>query len=136
MSNDLVRGVGLGLLLAVVLNVLLYAGGRALGVAFMAAQPGATGFERVELIWVVAASILAALAGGVVAWLLGNERARGLTTFGWLALVVGLLSLLVPYRLAQDSGSFVLLGLMHVAAALAIVYGLAHFYWRCEVCVG
>lgn len=134
MSNNLARGVGLGLLLAVGLNLLIYAGGSVLGVTFMATQPGATGFERVELIGVIVVSVVAALAGGAVAWLLGSERARGLTIFGWLALAVGLLSLLAPYRGARDSGSFVFLGLMHVAAALAIVYGLAHFYWRCETC--
>ena len=134
MTNNLVRGVGLGIGLTVVLNVLIYGLGRALTVSYLVARPGAAGFQTIGLGMVIGVSVVAALAGGLLAWFWGLDRDRSLTTFGWIAAVVALLSLLGPYSMARDSGSFVFLGLMHIGTALAIVYSLAHFSWRGKAC--
>jgi hypothetical protein len=57
-----------------------------------------------------------------------------LNLFMWLAGILALLSLIMPYTMARSTGTFAALGLMHVGSGLAIVYALVNYFQRCQTC--
>lgn len=132
MTNRIVTGISLALVLAVLLNIGIYLISQQLNVLYAVSLGGAP--TTVSLTMIMVASAVAALLAGVGVWILDRLTTRPLHWFVWFAAGIALLSLLVPYQLALDSGSFAALGLAHVAASLAIVFGIAIQVEQCETC--
>lgn len=134
MENDIVKGTTLAVVLALVLNLLLFLIGNRLGVSYLAQQPGAAGWQPVGLGMVVAASVVTAVAAGIGLWLLTRFMDNPLTVFMWIAGILALLSLFMPYTMTRDTGTFATLGLMHVGSGLAIVFSLVNYFQRRTAC--
>ncbi|MCB9421288.1 MAG: hypothetical protein H6667_15910 [Ardenticatenaceae bacterium] len=129
MRNDVVKGTILAAVLALVLNLIIYFVGASRGVSYLTQQPGTVGSGMV-----IVASLVTAVAAGIGLWLLARFMKNPLNLFMWLAGILALLSLLLPYAMAHDTGTFVALGLMHVSSGLAIVYALVNYFQRCPTC--
>ena len=134
MRNNIVKGTMLAVVLAVVLNLIIYVVGNSRGVSYLAQQPGMAGWQPVGLGMVVIASLVTAVAAGIVLWLLARFMENPLNLFMWLAGILALLSLIMPYTMTRDTGTFATLGLMHVGSGLAIVYALVNYFQRCQTC--
>lgn len=132
MTNRIVQGTILALVLALVLNFLIYFLSRNLGVTHLAKMGDSV--TTVGAGNIIFATLVAIIGAAAVLWLLGRFSGNPLYTFLWVAAIVALLSLLLPYTQAIGLGSFASLGLMHVATALAATAGLALFLHRCENC--
>jgi len=57
-----------------------------------------------------------------------------LNLFMWLAGILALLSLIMPYTMTRDTATFAALGLMHVGSGLAIVFALVNYYQHRQTC--
>lgn len=131
MGSTLVRGTILGLVLALLLNFLIFFSGNQLGVPFQVTQPTP---QTITAMPIIIATLVPAIAAGILLWLLTKATQQPATPFLWIAIIVALLSLIPVYTGTRDIGSFAMLGLMHVASALAIAFSLVIFYQRCEAC--
>lgn len=134
MGNDILKGTVLAVALALVLNVLIYVVGNSLGVSFLAQPPNAAGWQPVSMGMVVVASVVTAVAAGIGLWLLARFMDNPLTLFMWIAGILALLSLISPYTMTRDTGTFATLGLMHVASGLAIVFSLVNYFQHRTAC--
>jgi hypothetical protein len=134
MENDIVKGTILAVVLALVLNLVLFVIGKGLGVSFLAQQAGAADWQPVRLGMVIAASVVTAVAAGIGLWLFTRFMDNPLTVFMWIAGILALLSLSMPYTMTRDTGTFATLGLMHVGSGLAIVFSLVNFFQRRTAC--
>lgn len=134
MRSNVVRGTSLAVVLAVVLNLIIYVVGSSRGVSFLTQPPGAADWQPVSMGMVVVVSVGTAVAAGLVLWLLARFMDSPLNLFMWLAGILALLSLIMPYTMTRSTGTFAALGLMHVGSGLAIVYALVNHFQRCQTC--
>lgn len=134
MRNKVVTGTILAAVLAVVLNLIIYVVGNSQGVSYLTQQPGTAVWQPVGMGMVIVASLVTAVAAGIGLWLLARFMNNPLNLFMWLAGILALLSLIMPFTMARDTGTFTALGLMHVGSALAIVYALVNYFQRCPTC--
>lgn len=134
MDNDILKGTTLAVVLALVLNWLIYVVGNSLGVSFLAQQPNTATWQPVSLGMVAMASVVTAVAAGIGLWLLARFMDNPLTLFMWIAGILALLSLIGPYTMTRDTGTFTALGLMHVASGLAILFSLVNYFQRRTAC--
>lgn len=134
MGNDIFKGTILAVVLAVVLNLIIYVVGNSLGVSFLAQPPGAADWQTVNGAMVVGASVVTAVAAGIGLWLLARFSNNPLNLFMWLAGILALLSLIMPYTMTRDTATFAALGLMHVGSGLAIVFALVNYYQHRQTC--
>ncbi len=134
MIGDTVKGTVYALLIAVVLNSVIYAIGRSLGVSFLVGQAGSGGWQEVPLGTVVVVSLIATLLAGAGVGIIGRFSDKALTSVMWLTAGLTLISLLIPLTQARDTASFAALGLMHVVVGLALLYGLVNLPWRQDDC--
>lgn len=134
MRSNVVRGTSLAVVLAVVLNLIIYVVGSSRGVSFLTQPPGAADWQPVSLGMVVVVSVVTAVTAGLVLWLLARFIDNPLNLFMWLAGILALLSLIMPYTMTRSTGTFAALGLMHVGSGLAIVYALVNHFQHCQTC--
>ena len=134
MRNNIVKGTILAAGLSVILNLIIYIVGNIQGVSFLAQQPGRNGWQPIDLEMVIVTSAATAVAAGIGLWLLARIMDNPLNPFMWLAGIFTLLSLIAPYTMARDTGTFTTLGLMHVGSGLAIIYALVNYFQRCPTC--
>lgn len=120
MDKHLLRGTLFALLIALLLNVSIFLIANLLA-------PESRFFDslvELNLASVLLYTALAVIVAAVLLWLLGRLMENPGTLFLWLVLVASLLSLLLPYNRAFNSWTFGAWGLMHVAVAASIAYGL------------
>ncbi len=134
MGNDIFKGTILAVVLAVVLNLIIYVVGNSLGVSFLTQPPGAANWQTVNGGMVVGASVVTAVAAGIGLWLLARFSNNLLNLFMWLAGILALLSLIMPYTMTRDTATFAALGLMHVGSGLAIVFALVNYFQHSQTC--
>lgn len=130
MIYDIRNGTLLALVVALVLNLLVYFIGRSLlDVPFTVSQNP----NVVTFIPIIIVTIITTIGAGLVAWLLQRATNNFVQIFLWVAAILALLSLLGPYSMAVGRPSFFSLGLMHIITAAAAVYGLLYFS-SCDNC--
>lgn len=134
MSGRLVQGTILSIVLALLLNGLVYWFGQSRGVSYLIQQPNSPSPEVVTYGMVIIVTVVTTLFGGLLLWLLSQFAARPLMIFLWAAAIVGLLSLIGPFGTALGVGSMTALGLMHIITAGTAALGLAIFFQQCENC--
>jgi hypothetical protein len=134
MDNDIFKGTILAVVLALVLNLLIFVVGNSLGVSYLAQQPNTVGWQPVSGGMVAVASVVTAVAAGIGLWLLARFIDNPLNPFMWIAGILALLSLIMPYTMTRDTGTFAALGLMHVGSGLAIVFSLVNYFQRRTEC--
>lgn len=134
MTGRIVQGTVLGIVLAVLLNWLVYWFGTSRNVGFMVMQPNAPAPETVTLTQIIIVSIVLTIVGGVLLWILDRFTGDPLMIFLWIAAIVSIVSLIGPYSMAVGRGTFTSLGLMHIITASAAALGLAIFFQRCDTC--
>jgi hypothetical protein len=115
--------------LAAIVNAVLWAIARAVGVSLRAQPPGQPESE-IGLPQVVILTIVPLLAGTAFYALLRRRTRRPFLIFFIVALVVFAVLLVPPFAATERSGTRFLLILMHVVATLAILAGLYQFERR------
>ena len=111
---------------ALVLNSVVFVAANAmLASSIQTAQSGKTPTDLPYLA-VAAACVIAMLVGAAVLWDLGRFTRLGLQAWSVLAAAITLLSLLAPISMKVDTGSKVALGLMHLLAGAAAIWGQRH----------
>lgn len=119
------------IVLAVIGNIILYFIGEAvLGGDLMAVPPGSTDPTPLPIGVIIGATAVPAIIGALVLVLL-NRTLRPITIFRWLAVIVTILSFIPVFQLPASItvGSKVILGLMHIVAAV-IITGLLTTFGR------
>ena len=96
-----------------------------IGGAIQVARPGETALQNLPLPAVIGASIIPALVGALVLWLLGRFTKTPVQIFQLIAVIITVLSLISPFGLPIGLGGQVLLCLMHIVAAGAITLALS-----------
>ena len=130
MVYDIRNGTFLAIVVALILNLLVYFVGRSLlDVPFTVAQDPSV----VTLMPIIIVTIITTIGAGLVAWLLQRTTDNFVRIFLWLAAILALLSLIPVYSMAIGRPSFFSLGLMHVITAASAVYGLLYFS-SCDNC--
>lgn len=120
----LLAGV-IGGVAASVINVLLYVVGQALeGGSLLMTMPGATAPEPLELFMVLALSLGPGVIAGLAFWGLARYTANPARWFLVLAGVVYLAFLPGPFTVADSAVTIAVLELMHLGAAVPIVFML------------
>ena len=122
--KGIVRGGVIGTLIALVLNVIIYFVTSATNVPLSIV--GNSNFDTVPLIAVILLTIVPSIGAALFLWALDKFTAKPVEIFLWIALILGLLSLLPTFFATETRGAFIGLGLMHVAAAMGIVWGLLY----------
>lgn len=122
--NNLVRGGILGGLIAVVLNVVIYFVTTSIGGVPLTIVDSA--FSEVPLPAVIILTVAGTIGAVILLWILQRVSSRPIDLFLWIALIVGLLSFIPTWLATESRGAFMGLGLMHVAAAFGIVWGLLY----------
>lgn len=114
------RAGGIAILAAVVVNVVIWAVGRAVvGDLTVEQQDTVT---NVNALYVVGATVVNLLLGTLLLWALAKVN-RGVMIWTVVAIVVGLLSLGQPFAAAEETSTAVVLGLMHLTT-LGIALGV------------
>lgn len=116
----------LAAVIAAVINAIIWLIARALGVSFRVQPPGQTE-STVNLLAVILTTIVPSLLGVGVYVLLHHVTRRPFLVFLIIALVVFVLSLLLPLSAADETGTQVALILMHIVATLAVLAGVYRF---------
>lgn len=116
----------LAAVIAAVINAIIWLIARALGVSFRVQPPGQTE-STVNLLAVILTTIVPSLLGLGVYVLLHRVTRRPFLVFLIIALVVFVLSLLLPLSAADETGTQVTLILMHIVATLAVLAGIYRF---------
>ncbi len=93
-----------------------------LGVSWEVGPPVGT----VTLGTVLIATLVSVLGATFLLFLLKSFTKRPVNWFLWIALIVGMLSMIGPYQSAANRASIVALGLLHVGAAIGIVWGFLY----------
>ena len=119
MSRNIWLNVLYTFIVAIVLNLVVYFIGNALGISWDTNQ------GIVGPVPVVMASAIGAALGCIGYWLLGlfagdNQR----IWFIWLATIFGVLSMITPWTGANDIGTMAFLGIMHVVVVLVMTWYL------------
>lgn len=130
MTYNIRNGTILALLIALVLNIIVFFIGRnILNVPFTVTEnPGI-----VTIVPIIIMTAITTIGAGIVLWLLQRATPNFVRIFLWLAAILGLLSLIPVYAAALGRPSFFSLGLMHVITAASAVYGLLYFS-DCDDC--
>lgn len=128
-NTKLVPAAFIGGGIAAVVNLLIFfILPPVLGAAPIMVQMGPPGpdtpFAELPAFAVVAASLIPAFMAAGLLWLLGRFTARPFSTFRIIAVVGLLLSFGPLFTAPMPTGTVISLGLMHVVAAVAIVYTL------------
>lgn len=116
----------LAAVIAAVINAIIWLIARALGVSFRVQPPGQTE-STVNLLRVILITIVPSLLGVGVYVLLHRVTRRPFLVFLIIALVVFVLSLLLPLSAADEAGTQVALIPMHIVATLAVLAGVYRF---------
>ncbi|MCS7257490.1 MAG: DUF6069 family protein [Thermomicrobium sp.] len=116
----------LAAVIAAVINAIIWLIARALGVSFRVQPPGQTE-STVNLLAVILITIVPILLGVGVYVLLHRVTRRPFLVFLIIALVVFVLSLLLPLSAADETGTQVTRILMHIVATLAVLAGVYRF---------
>lgn len=130
MTYDIRSGTFLALILALVLNLVVFFIGRtALSVPFTVNLGGGI----VTVTHLILTTIITTIGAGLILWILQRSIGNFVEIFLWLAGILALLSLIFVYAQAIGRPSFFSLGLMHIISVGSIVYGLLYFS-HCERC--
>ncbi len=121
--NGLIRGGIIGAIVAVILNVIVYLATSSLGLTLNVTNED---IGIVTLAPIIIFTLLGAIGAVVVLWLLDRFTASPIDIFLWIALILGIVSLVPVFLQTETRGAFIGLGLTHVAAALGIVWGILY----------
>ncbi len=119
MTRNILFNVFYTFAVAVILNLVVYFIGNAAGISWSTNQ------GIIGPVPVIAASMIGAAVGCIGYWILGlfaGESQR--IWFIWGATILGVLSMLGPWTGANDLGTMVFLGLMHVVSVLVMTWYL------------
>ncbi len=121
MSRSIWLHVFYTIAVSIILNLVVFFIGQAAGVSFAITQgPDPVGVGPVVLL-----SAAAAIIGCIGYWLCGmlfGDRQR--YWFIWLATIIGIISMLMPWFGASDLPTMGFLGLMHVVSVLVMTWYL------------
>jgi Family of unknown function (DUF6069) len=120
------KGVGLGALVAIIANVIIFFIGKS-GAPTQVIQK--TGEAPVDLALgnVVGASLVSTVIGGIVYLIVTKVRANSFTLWSSIAGIVAVLSIFGPLNMKIDTASKVALACMHIATGAAAIFGHAFF---------
>ena len=121
--NDLVRGGLIAAVLSLVFNVIIFLVGSSQGISW-AVSNGLS--PTVTLMPVILLTLVATVAAVILFAILQRMSDRPIEIFLWIALIIGLLSLIPVYTGTSSRSTLIALGLMHVGAALGITWGLLY----------
>lgn len=122
--QSIIKGGLIGTAVALILNIILFFAASAGGITIGLGE-GST-FPEVPLFAVVLLTVVGGLGAIITLLILQRVTAKPVDVFLLIALVVGLLSMIPPYFSTETRGAFVVLGLMHVAAAFGIIWGILY----------
>lgn len=125
MDGRIVRGAILALILAVIMNLITFTAASRAGASFLTNPANPQSMTLVEIMLVTIGLVI---LGAVVMIMLDRflpERAK--TIFLWTAVLVSLISLIIPYNFAIGMGTFAAIGIMYITTPLAIILGLVIF---------
>lgn len=126
-GSKLFQATLVGAVLALIGNLLILTVGRGLGTAFMVTPPMESTLQELPFFpVVVAASVIPAIAGAILLFILGQRTERPYIIFWVIAAVVLVLSFQGPSSVPTDSAETITgLNAMHVWTALSIVGALS-----------
>lgn len=104
--------LGLGIVVAVVVNVIVYAAASAFGATWVANG------QTVGVILVVIATVIPFAIGGLITWLLARRWTKGATTMAWLGLAFAVVSSPAPFMGSNDAPTRWALAAMHVTTGI------------------
>ena len=126
MDRNLLSGTMLAGALALVLNIGIYfvANSVANATTALPSYLATSNLVDLQLGNVLLYSVIAVIVAAVLLFILARMSERPGNTFLILLFIVFLISLILPYTRAINSWTFAAWGLMHVAVAWSIGYGL------------
>lgn len=105
--------LGIGIVAAVVVNLIVYAVGSAAGATWIA-NGQAVGWFMVPIATVIAMAI-----GGLITWLLARRWEKATITMAWVGLVFAVISVPGPLLGSDDAPTRWALAAMHVTTGIA-----------------
>ena len=106
------KRLGLGIVVAVVVNLIVYAVGSAAGATWIA-NGQAVGWFMVPIATVVAMAI-----GGVITWLLARRWDKATITMAWVGIVFAVISVPGPLLGSTDTPTRWALATMHITTGI------------------
>ena len=104
--------LGLGIVVAVVVNLIVYAVGSAAGATWIANG------QTVNAVLVVVATIVPMLIGGAITWFLSRRWVKATATMAWVGLVFAVISVPGPLIGSDDAPTRFALAAMHVTTGI------------------
>jgi hypothetical protein len=120
-SRPVLRVAAIGALAATLVNVALWAGGRAADVGFLANPPTGGPAFQVGVVLVVLATLVAFAAGSVALALAARRSRRWVHVVTAAAVVIAVGSVSGPLSAAVDTATGLLLAAMHLVTGAAFV---------------
>lgn len=132
MTRKIVEGSIYALIVALLLNLLLFWLGNNLSGPIEAILPGSDNPQAVPTINVILATTVPIILAGGGLLFLSRLREDFLWVGMWIIGIISLLSLVLPYVGTVNTASFATLGLMHTVVALAAQFCLINFVWSAD----
>ena len=107
-----VKRLGLGIVVAVVVNLVVYAVGSAAGATWIA-NGQAVGWFMVPI-----ATIIAMAIGGLITWLLARRWDKATITMAWVGIVFAVISVPGPLLGSTDTPTRWALATMHITTGI------------------
>jgi hypothetical protein len=121
-GSALWTAAGLGALVAVVVNLIIYYVGRGLfAIPFLVLQPGSNTPAPLNPIMIVVTCVIPAIGAAIFFWLLKRFASSPLRIFQIVSIVLALLSMASPLTMPVALSTRLALALMHIVAGAAIV---------------
>ena len=106
------RRLGLGIVIAIVLNLIVYAIGALSGATWIANG------QSVPWFMVIIATAAAMVIGGIITGLLARWRRGAIRAMAWIGLAFGIVTVPAPLLGADDTATGIGLASMHVISAV------------------
>ena len=107
-----IKRLGLGIVVAIVVNLVVYAVGSAAGATWIA-NGQAVGWFMVPI-----ATIIAMAIGGLITWLLARRWDKATITMAWVGLVFAVISVPGPLLGSTDTPTRWALATMHITTGI------------------
>jgi hypothetical protein len=112
------RRLGVGIVIAIVLNLVVYAIGASAGATWIAND------QSVSWFLVIIATAAAMVIGGVITALLARWRRGAIRAMAWIGLAIGVVTVPAPILGAGDTATGIGLASMHVLTAVVWFFAI------------
>ncbi len=120
------RAAAIAAAAAVLINLLVYAVGRAAGAELEVTQPRADGPMAIGPDNILLVTVLPILLGGIILAVATRRGARAWIVLGWTGLLVGVLTIVMPFTVIATTATRVTLATMHLITGVAWFVALRH----------